>query len=242
MDDDEVTTHEFDAKLLAGDLEIASMLDYVPPEILSVFTDNMCQTGPDVVEFAATGRVPAVEHAAALVEPLSVGVWACRKARVGPGSRVLVVGAGPIGLVCLQAAKAFGAAYVAITDVNPRRLELARELGASEVVNVREMSLADAVLEPDVLLECSGNPAAIGAAWMRRAAVQRRQAGLLWPARARLGCVPGPRRRSDRSVGRAGGRSCSPADPGPFFRCGWAAGRRVPGQRASEVKPRKAPA
>src|SRR6266704_353164 len=103
------------------------------------------------------------DDAAALVEPLSVGVWACRKARVGPGSRVLVVGAGPIGLVCLQAARACGATYVAVTDVNPRRLELARELGASEVVNVREMSLADAVIEPDVLLECSGNPAAIGA-------------------------------------------------------------------------------
>src|SRR2546428_10131197 len=38
------------------------------------------------------------DDAAALVEPLSVGVWACRKARVGPGSRVLVVVAGPIGL------------------------------------------------------------------------------------------------------------------------------------------------
>src|SRR5258708_8039512 len=78
------------------------------------------------------------DDAAALVEPLSVGVWACRKARVGPGSRVLVAGAGPIGLVCLQAAKAFGATCVAITDVNPRRLEVARELRASEVVNVRD--------------------------------------------------------------------------------------------------------
>jgi L-iditol 2-dehydrogenase len=104
------------------------------------------------------------DDAAALVEPLSVGVWACRKARVGPGSRVLVAGAGPIGLLCLQAAKAFGATYVAISDVNPRRLELARELGASEAVNASETSLADAAIEPDVLLECSGNPAAIGAA------------------------------------------------------------------------------
>ena len=87
-----------------------------------------------------------------------------RQTRAGPGSRVLVTGAGPIGLVCLQAAKAFGATYVAITDVNPRRLAFARELGASEVVNVGETSLADAVIEPDVLLECSGNPAATGAA------------------------------------------------------------------------------
>jgi len=115
-------------------------------------------------EFAYPVPDSLSDDAAALVEPLSVGVWACRKARVGPGSRVLVVGAGPIGLVCLQAARACGATYVAVTDVNPRRLEFARELGASEVVNVREMSLADAVIEPDVLLECSGNPAATGAA------------------------------------------------------------------------------
>src|SRR6266581_1670425 len=115
-------------------------------------------------EFAYPVPDSLSDDAAALVEPLSVGVWACRKARAGPGSRVLVVGAGPIGLVCLQAARACGATYVAVTDVNPRRLEFARELGASEVVNVREMSLADAVIEPDVLLECSGNPAAIGAA------------------------------------------------------------------------------
>ncbi|HXL19898.1 MAG TPA: zinc-binding dehydrogenase, partial [Streptosporangiaceae bacterium] len=115
-------------------------------------------------EFAYPVPDSLSDDAAALVEPLSVGVWACRKARIGPGSRVLVAGAGPIGLVCLQAAKAFGASYVAITDVNPRRLELGRELGASEVVNVRETSLADAGIEPDVLLECSGNPAAIGAA------------------------------------------------------------------------------
>jgi L-iditol 2-dehydrogenase len=67
-------------------------------------------------------------------------------------------------VVCLQAATAFGATYVAITDVNPRRLAFARELGASEVVNAGDTSLADAVIEPDVLLECSGNPAAIGAA------------------------------------------------------------------------------
>jgi L-iditol 2-dehydrogenase len=100
------------------------------------------------------------DDAAALIEPLSVGVWACRKARVGPGSRVLVTGAGPVGLLCLQAALAFGATYVAVTDVNPRRLQLATDLGASEAVNVRDTPLSEAAIDPDVLLECSGHPAA----------------------------------------------------------------------------------
>jgi L-iditol 2-dehydrogenase len=100
------------------------------------------------------------DDAAALIEPLSVGIWACRKARVGPGSRVLVTGAGPIGLVCLQAALAFGSTDVAVTDINPTRLQLAAKLGATTTLNTRETPLRDAGIEPDVLLECSGHPAA----------------------------------------------------------------------------------
>ncbi len=104
------------------------------------------------------------DDAAALIEPLSVAVWACHKARVGPGARVLVTGAGPVGLLCLQAARAFGASDVVVTDVNPDRLRTARDLGAQEALDVRENPLSEAGVEPDVLLECSGHPAAIGEA------------------------------------------------------------------------------
>ncbi|MER5969212.1 NAD(P)-dependent alcohol dehydrogenase [Streptomyces sp. NPDC002055] len=97
--------------------------------------------------------------AAALLEPLSVGVWACRKGRVTAGSRVLVTGAGPIGLVAAQTARAFGATEVVVTDIAPHRLDLARELGATGTVDVRGTRLADTGFEPDVLLECSGVPA-----------------------------------------------------------------------------------
>jgi L-iditol 2-dehydrogenase len=75
---------------------------------------------------------------------------------------VLVNGAGPIGLVCAQVAVASGAADVMVADVNPHRLELARRLGATAVVEVPRTPLTG--LEPDVLLECSGHPAAIRAA------------------------------------------------------------------------------
>jgi L-iditol 2-dehydrogenase len=104
------------------------------------------------------------DDAAALIEPLSVGVWACRKAGVRPGVRVLVTGAGPIGLMCLQAARAFGATEVTVTDVNPHRLRVARDLGATGTVDASQIRLADAGIEPDVLLECSGFPPAIGEA------------------------------------------------------------------------------
>ena len=68
----------------------------------------------------------------ALMEPLSVALWACRKARVSAGDRVLVTGAGPIGLLVDAVSRArFGATEVTVTDVNPHRLELAKRMGAT---------------------------------------------------------------------------------------------------------------
>lgn len=99
------------------------------------------------------------DDAAGLLEPLSVGVWACRRGRVTPGSRVLVTGAGPIGLMSAQAARAFGATEVWVSDVNPHRLDLARRLGA-QPLDVSGRPLGEWGVQPDVLLECSGNPRA----------------------------------------------------------------------------------
>ena len=96
------------------------------------------------------------DDAAGLLEPLSVGVWACRRAGVSPGRTVLVTGAGPIGLIAAQTARAYGADAVTVTDVNPHRLRLAESLGLG-AVDVSATPLAEAGLEPDVLLECSGN-------------------------------------------------------------------------------------
>ncbi|TKG67703.1 NAD(P)-dependent alcohol dehydrogenase [Prauserella endophytica] len=115
-------------------------------------------------EFAYPVPDALSDEAAGLLEPLSVGVWACRKARVGPGSRVLITGAGPVGLVATQTARAFGATEVVVTDVNGKRLRLAGELGATATVDVSASSLAESGYEPDVLLECSGVPSAIGQA------------------------------------------------------------------------------
>ncbi|PWV82778.1 L-iditol 2-dehydrogenase [Prauserella marina] len=115
-------------------------------------------------EFAYPVPDTISDEAAALLEPLSVGVWGCRKARIAPGSRVLITGAGPIGLVAAQTARAFGATEVVVSDVNPHRLRLATELGATGTIDVAKTPLTDAGFEPDVLLECSGVPSAIGEA------------------------------------------------------------------------------
>jgi L-iditol 2-dehydrogenase len=98
------------------------------------------------------------DEAGALMEPLSVGVWACRKAGVSAGDRVLVTGAGPIGQLGAQAARAFGATEITVTDVNPHRLNLAERTGATRTINVAQAPLEDSGLEVDTLIECSGHP------------------------------------------------------------------------------------
>jgi L-iditol 2-dehydrogenase len=95
----------------------------------------------------------------ALMEPLSVGVWACRKASVSAGDRILVTGAGPIGLLAMQCAIAFGATEVTVSDVNERRLEVARRTGATQTVTPDDEMPGDF----DALIECSGHPAAVAA-------------------------------------------------------------------------------
>ena len=111
-------------------------------------------------DFAFTLPESLSDEEGALMEPLSVGVWACQKAGVSAGDRVLVTGAGPIGQLAMQCALAFGATDVIVSDVNERRLALAERTGATRVVRGGE-SLDD--LDADALIECSGHPDALTA-------------------------------------------------------------------------------
>lgn len=72
---------------------------------------------------------------ASLTEPLSCAVSSVRAAQVRPGDRVLVYGAGPMGLLNVMAAMAAGASRVFVVDFNGARLDKARQLGAADVVN-----------------------------------------------------------------------------------------------------------
>jgi threonine 3-dehydrogenase len=82
------------------------------------------------------------------------------------GEDVLVTGAGPIGIMAAAVARHAGARYTVITDINPYRLALARKLGVTLAVDVRETGLADVQKQLgmtegfDVGLEMSGSPAA----------------------------------------------------------------------------------
>ncbi|CAM0911752.1 unnamed protein product [Alopecurus aequalis] len=102
----------------------------------------------------------------AMCEPLSVGVHACRRAEVGSEKNVLIMGAGPIGLVTMLSARAFGAPRIVIADVDDHRLSVAKSLGADATVKVSnntedlagEIELIQAAMggDIDVSLDCAG--------------------------------------------------------------------------------------
>lgn len=99
------------------------------------------------------------DEAGALAETLAVAVRALRRGRFAVGESVVVVGAGAVGLMALQAAIAGGASKVSVVELLPERRRLAVSLGADEVYAPDEADLA-----ADLVVECSGSTAAINTA------------------------------------------------------------------------------
>lgn len=99
-------------------------------------------------------------EAGAMCEPLSVGIWACHRAGLQPGDRVRVTGAGPVGMLAAQVARASGAADVVLSDISQFRLALARELGF-RTETAGTVPEGPGHEDADVLLECSGAPTAL---------------------------------------------------------------------------------
>jgi L-iditol 2-dehydrogenase len=99
---------------------------------------------------------------AALVEPAAVAMHAARITPIEPGATVVVVGAGAIGLLAMQAAKLRGAGRVVVVDVREERLAVARQLGADVVVNSGSGDPREALLaatgrpNADVVMEAVG--------------------------------------------------------------------------------------
>jgi len=98
----------------------------------------------------------------AMIEPLAVGMHACNRADVKPGDSVAILGAGPIGLLCLQAARARGGAPLIAADIDENRLEMAAQFGAAHVINAAESDAAAEIVKltdglgADVVFETAG--------------------------------------------------------------------------------------
>lgn len=105
---------------------------------------------------------------AAMAEPFSVALHAVVQAGGVAGKRVLITGCGPIGALCLIAARHSGAAEIAVSDIARSALEFARNLGADATMDATSASDFEPYARDkgsfDVVLECSGSPAALASA------------------------------------------------------------------------------
>jgi (R,R)-butanediol dehydrogenase/meso-butanediol dehydrogenase/diacetyl reductase len=117
-----------------------------------IVEDYMIHKIPDTMSF----------EQGALVEPAAVAVYSVLQSGLKIGQSVLVSGAGPIGLLCAQAAIAAGASTVIVTDVAEKRLAKAREIGATHVFNATDSDLPSKIkaltngLGVNVFLDCAG--------------------------------------------------------------------------------------
>jgi L-iditol 2-dehydrogenase len=84
-----------------------------------------------------------------------------RKARVTPGSSILIAGAGPIGVLCAQTARAFGAARIVVSDLVAARRERARAFGATEVVDPAADDVTALDPKVDAFVDASGAAPAV---------------------------------------------------------------------------------
>lgn len=118
-----------DVQFLATPPYHGCLMDYM------AFPENMAFKLPD--------NVSSVEGA--LVEPLAVGLHAAAQGGIKLGDRVVILGAGCIGLVTLLACKAYGATEIVVVDIIGKRLEAAMKLGATRVINARQEDVLKAV-------------------------------------------------------------------------------------------------
>ncbi|KAB0794632.1 hypothetical protein PPYR_11471 [Photinus pyralis] len=101
----------------------------------------------------------------AMLEPLAIALHACRRGNVRQGSVVLIIGAGPVGLLTLAMSKAYGATKVIVTDVSKWRLDKARELGADLTLEAQPNDSEDLAVQkitsllgcrPNISFDCAG--------------------------------------------------------------------------------------
>jgi L-iditol 2-dehydrogenase len=101
------------------------------------------------------------DEAAAMLEPLSVAIATMRKAAVAAGTSVLIAGAGPIGIMCAQTARAFGATRIVVSDPVPARRDRARHYGATDVLDPVADDVAELAPKVDAFVDASGAPPAV---------------------------------------------------------------------------------
>ena len=100
----------------------------------------------------------------ALMEPLSVGMYAATKAGAGLGQRIAILGCGCIGMMTLMVCRSMGASDITMVDIYDSRLESAAALGATHVINSRRVDAKAGIVDYtqgegcDMVFETAGSP------------------------------------------------------------------------------------
>ncbi len=138
-----------------------------------VFMGCPGQLGGAVTEYvvlpeACCFRVPdgMTPDQTAMVEPLSIAIWAVKLAGDVAGKSIAILGSGPIGLSVMMVLKAAGAGKVYMTDIRDYRCELATRLGADWVGNPESSDIVQAISAAqsfgvDIAFECAGEQSTI---------------------------------------------------------------------------------
>lgn len=144
---------------LKGDYNLCDNMQCMSVEAEGAFAQysvrpaNMCQKIPDDMPF----------EAAAMLEPFSFACSVVEKGDMVPGKSVAILGSGPIGLSVLLAAKAYGATDIFMTDMVDNRLEKAKEMGATRVINIKEEDYTEVIKREtnqrgvDIVIDTTGH-------------------------------------------------------------------------------------
>ncbi|MFC1546275.1 alcohol dehydrogenase catalytic domain-containing protein [bacterium] len=107
-----------------------------------------CLLDPLVVKYGPVCKVPEgvdMDHAA-LAEPLACCINGLERVFFEKGKTVLVIGAGPIGLLLIQTARAFGSDCIILSDIDSKRLKISEKFNPDYIINTKEESLCDKVM------------------------------------------------------------------------------------------------
>ena len=121
---------------LSGHYNICPDVDFLAtqPNYRGALTNYI--THPESLTYKLPDNMDTMEGA--LVEPAAVGMHAAMEADVKPGKKIVILGAGCIGLMTLQACRCMGATEIVVVDVIPKRLDMAKKLGAMYTINGKE--------------------------------------------------------------------------------------------------------
>ena len=118
---------------LSGHYNICPDVDFLAtqPNYRGALTNYI--THPESLTYKLPDNMDTMEGA--LVEPAAVGMHAAMEADVKPGKKIVNLGAGCIGLMTLQACRVMGATEIVVVDMIEKRLNMAKKLGAMEIIN-----------------------------------------------------------------------------------------------------------